>query len=118
MGQLSFRHIKEREYIRSEGALELHAGDLGKIILGVLLGGVIHEDVETPERTYGVLHDLLAEGLIADIAAHGDTAQALSFHHAARLLCVAVLAQVGDRHIGSFFGKGDGDSAADAAISS
>jgi hypothetical protein len=82
----------------------------------VLLGSVIDQDVEPSELTHGVLHDLLAEGLVTHITGHSNTPLACFFHQASSLLRVAVLAQIGDGHIGPFFGESDGHSAADAAI--
>jgi hypothetical protein len=116
VGQGGFRHVEEREDIRAEGALELRTSDLGDVVLGMLFGSIIDQDVELSKLTYGVLHDLLAEMFIAHIASHRDTAPAFFFHEGSGLLCVAMLAQVGDGHIGPFFGEGDGHSAADAAI--
>ena len=75
------------------------ASDHGNIVLGVLVGGVIDQDVEPSELMHHVPYDSLAEGLVAHIAGYDDTAPALFFHQASSLLRVAVLAQVHDRHI-------------------
>src|SRR5687768_1565487 len=99
MTERRFRHIEEGEDVRAEGALELLAGDVVKALLWVLLGGVIDQDIKPPERTYGVLHGLLAEALIADIASDRDTAPAFFFHAGLGLLRIAVLIEVDNDHI-------------------
>jgi hypothetical protein len=84
----------------------------------LLLGGIIDQDINPPERTHGVLHGLLAEAFIAHIAGNRHTTPALLLHTGLRLMRVVVLVQVYDGHIGPFFGEGDGHGAADATVSS
>src|SRR5712692_1297563 len=82
----------------------------------MLLAGVVDEYVEPAEAAQGVLDEATAETFIADIAGHQARGATLVLDQAFGLVGVAVLVQIGDRHLGALACEGDGDGAADAAV--
>ena len=85
----------------------------------LLLAGVVHEDVEPAEPVDGVLHELLAEGLVLDVAGQGHGLLARGLDEGDDLLRVLLLlGQVADGHVGSLARVGDGDGRADARVAS
>ena len=114
--QRGLGHEELAEDVGPERALELLGGDLLDRILGVLLGGVVDQDLEMPELVHRLADGIAAEGFVADVAGDGQAAAALLLDPLAGLGGVLVLVQVDDGDVGALAGEGDGDGAADAAV--
>src|SRR5688572_19618976 len=110
------RQIEHRKDVRSERTLELIGRDVRDLLLGMLLGRVVHEDVETTEILYDTSDRAFAERLVADVTRDKQAPATLLFHETLRLLRVIVLVQVDDADIGALFGERDRDRAPDAAV--
>jgi hypothetical protein len=82
----------------------------------MLFGGVVHEDVDLPQLTFGFRDSRPAESFLPDIARYEETLAALSFDQPPGFPRILVLVQVNDRHIGAFLRKQDGDGPADPAV--
>src|SRR5687768_7470837 len=108
--------IEHRKDVRSERALELLGRDVRDLLLWMLLGRVVHEDVEATETFYDTSHCALAERLVADVARDKQAPATVLLDETLRLLRVIVLVQVDDADISALFGKGDRDSAPDTAV--
>ncbi|MNE61988.1 hypothetical protein D3C80_1572400 [compost metagenome] len=55
-------------------------GDLGRRLIGPDGPGVVQGDVQPAEPLDRRLHQTLGQGLVADVAGHGDRATALSLY--------------------------------------
>ena len=108
-----------------EGRIDvgLHRGVeiLGRQILEVvaelLATGVVDQDIQPAQLRDGAFDHLLAEGLLAQIAGDGDGGAAIRADAGHDTVCIGLfVGQIGDGNIGTFAGKGDGRSRADAAV--
>ena len=82
----------------------------------MLLGGVVHQNVELSVLRCRLLDRLPAERLVADVPGDEQASPPFLLAFALRFLGVAVFVQVDDGDIRAFTGEGDGDGAADAAV--
>src|SRR5688572_20420986 len=82
----------------------------------MLLGRVVHKDVQRAEVVQRAGDCQLAEPLVADVARDRDTAAAVRFDEALRLSGVVVLVEVRDGNVGAFLGERDRDRATDPAV--
>ena len=82
----------------------------------MLLAGVVDEDVEPAELIDGLLHRLLAELLVADVAGNGDRLAPFLLDDLLGLGGVVMLAQIDDGDVRAFAREQRGDRAADAAV--
>lgn len=62
------RHVKVAENVRAKGAIELFVVDVLKRRLLVLVGCIIHEDMQPTELTHGTLDRVLADGRLSHVA--------------------------------------------------
>src|SRR5690606_22000128 len=67
--QGSLGHVEIAEQIGLEGLGQLFGGDVGEVLLDVLLGGVVDEDIELAELFDDLADHVVAEGLVGDVAA-------------------------------------------------
>nr|WP_276602852.1 hypothetical protein [Nannocystis pusilla] len=107
---------EHREDVGAEGADELRLVDVLELVLGVLLGGVVDEDVEAAEAIDDLADGVAAERAVADVAADRQTGAALFLDLGGGLAGVAVLAQIDDGDVGALAGEQHGGGAADAAV--
>ena len=110
------RHEEIAEDVRAEGAFELFGGDVFDAVLRVLLGGVVHENVEAAELFHGLVDNATADLFVADIARQQDAFSAMLLDALPRLLRIAIFLEIVDRHVGAFLGEGDRHRTADAAV--
>ena len=96
--------------------VELLLGELGQAFHLVLLGGVVHQDVEPAELLHRLLDAALAERLVADIARDLDGVAAFVFDQLDRFVGVLVLFKIDDRDVRALARHGDRGGAADAAV--
>src|SRR5688572_16797276 len=108
--------IEHRKDVRSERPLELLGRDVRDLLLGMLLGSVVDEDVETTETLCDTSDRALAERLVTDVTRDEQAPATLLLHETLCLLRVIVLVQVDDADIGALFGERDRDRAPDAAV--
>src|SRR4051812_10654767 len=113
----SFDHEEIRENVGAERLLQLFCTYVLDALLGVLFGGVIHQYVKAAKLAHRAGDRVAADVLVADIARDREEAPSRLFDEPACLLGIAVLVEVDDRYVSSFFGEGDGYSAPDAAVS-
>ncbi len=116
MRQRGLDHEEHREDVRLEGALQLLLGDVADVLVGVLLAGVVDEDVQPAKLLDGPPDHVVAMGLRPEVAGDGDGAAALALDDTLGLGRVVVLAQIGDRDVGALAGEQGGHRAADAAV--
>ena len=69
--------VELREDVRAKDTLELVGRNLGDRVVGRLVGGVVDEDVETPELFDRAGDDFAALLPLADVAGNGDAFPAL-----------------------------------------
>ncbi len=97
--------------------VELLRGDVVDRLLRGLTGSVDHQHVKTAELACGILHELVAEALVLQVARHR---QAFAFllpgdvQHLARV--GLLLRQVVDYHVGALAQESDDRGPADAGI--
>jgi hypothetical protein len=99
-----------------EGAFQLLLGDVPDVGVGVLLGGVVDQDVEAAELVEDLGHRGEAERLVADVAGDGDGAAAFRLDDALGLRGVVMLAKVKNADVGAFAGEERRHRPADAAV--
>ncbi len=71
-------HEELREDVGLESAAELRLGDVANVLVGMLLAGIVDEDVEVAERFDHLIDRALAECLAADVAGDEQAAPALA----------------------------------------
>ena len=100
-----------------EGPVELLVGDLEDVDLALLIGGIVHQQVQAAELLDGPAHDVFAGLLGTDVSRQGDGLAAGFLDQLDHFLSVGFFGRVVvDGHIRPFPGKGDGHGAADAAV--
>ena len=114
MRERSLGQIEHGGNIDREGAIPLLVGDLLRGLEGHLVGGVVDEHIDAPERVGGLAHQLAAMPGIGDVARHQQTLPPGLLDQALGLAGVFVLVQIGDEEVGAFAGKGQCDRPADA----
>ena len=85
-------------------------------LLRMLLGGVVHQDVEPAELFDRLLDGAPAKCLAADVAADQEALGAVLFDAALGFLGVLGFFEIDDRHVGAFAGEVQRHRAADAAV--
>ena len=88
-----FGHEKEAEDVGAECFGELLFGELGEALYLVLLGRVVHQNVEPPELFHCLPDAALAERLVTHIARDLDGVAAFVFDQLDRLVGVLVLSR-------------------------
>ena len=91
-------------------------GQLFEAVDVLLERGVVDEDVELAELLHRLLHRVLAEFRIGDIARQQNAAAAFLLDGPLGLLGVLVLVEIGDRDVGALARKEHGHRAADAGV--
>jgi hypothetical protein len=104
------------EDVGLEGAAQLRLGDVGDVLVGMLLAGIVHQHVDPAEFLDHLGNGLVAERLVADIAGDGQRLAALAANDPGGLRGVVMLAQIEDRDVGALARIERGDGAADAAV--
>jgi hypothetical protein len=116
MIERGFRKIKIGEDVRAERAFELFAGDLAEVVLRMLFGGVVDEDVQPAEFLHGVLDHVPAGRFPADIAGEREALAFFRFDEPLGFPRVLVFVQVSDGDVRAFPREQHRDGAADAAV--
>lgn len=116
VGQRLDGEVEEGEGVRAERPLHVLPRDILRLVHALLLGGVVHEDVELPERVERPVQDLPTEVGIPDVTGEREAATVGLPDPLGRVLGVLVLVEVGDGDVGALAGKGDGDRTADPTI--
>src|SRR5215203_4812929 len=116
MRQRRLGHEEIAEDVGSEGALDLLRRDLVDVLLRMLLGGVVDEDVEAAEAVDDLLDRLLAEAGVADVAGDGEAVAPLGLDEPLGLARVLALVQVHDGDVRALAGEQDRHGAADAGV--
>src|SRR6478609_5489110 len=109
-------HEEIAEDVGPEGLLELRFIDVAQVLLGMLLGGVVDEDIEPAPARDGLRHGIPAEILLADIAGDEQRLAAFGLDEPPGFFGVLVLFLVDDRHLRTLAREKDGAGAADAAV--
>ena len=86
------------------------------VLVGMLLAGIVDEDVDAAELGHHLLDRAIAEVLVAEIAGDGDRLAPLGLDDPLRLRRVVMLAQIEDGDVGALAREQGGDRAADAAV--
>jgi len=89
-------HVEIAEDIRPEGPFELLRRNFERLLHDMLLGGVVHQDVEPPEGLDRPGDGLLAKGLVADVASQREGLPALRLDEPNGFLRVVVLIEIDD----------------------
>src|SRR5215204_570121 len=116
MRQRRLGHEEIAEDVGSEGALDLLRRDLVDVLLRMLLGGVVDEDVEAAEAIDDLLDRLLAEAGVADVAGDGEAVAPLGLDEPLGLARVLALVQVHDGDVSALAGEQDRHGAGDAGV--
>src|SRR5215204_5043662 len=116
-----YRRLGEPEHrveVGFQDAVELLGGDVGYAArLHHLVGGVVNEDVYPLELVHGLLHDVLAVGLVPDVAGYPNRLPAGLLDHARRLLGVRLfLFEVGDQDVHALAREGERDGPSDTRV--
>src|SRR5437763_9359625 len=111
-----FHQEKHRENVRPKRPLKLFLGDLLDRILWMLLGRVIHHDVQPPELAQCLIDRPGTEFLVADVAVDKQTFATMLFDKLLGFFGVPVLFEVDNADVRALLGEGNCDSAADPAV--
>jgi hypothetical protein len=84
---------------------------------GVLLGGVVDQNIDFAELSRCSLHRSFAKLFAANIAGQQKTFAAFGFDQPLRFPGIAVLVEINHRDIRTFLGKKNGDGTANSTIS-
>src|SRR5262245_50166969 len=105
MGERSLREVEHPEDVRAERALGLLLRDLLQRLAGVLLRGVVDEDVELLQLLHRALDGLRAKRGRADVARLREGTAPLALDEARGLARVLVLLEIEDRDVGALGGE-------------
>jgi hypothetical protein len=109
-------HEEHAEDIGLKRPAKLVLVDVGDAFVGMLLAGIVDEDVELAELIEGLPDRLFTKLLVADVAGDGDRALAFLLDDLLRFGGVVVLAEINDRDVRTLAREQRRDTAADAAI--
>ena len=112
----SLRHEEHAEDVGLERPPQLVLVDVGDVLVGMLLAGIVDEDVEPAELLDRLPDGPFAELLVADVAGDRDRSAAFLLDDLLRLLRIVMLAQIKDCDVGAFAREQRGDGAADSAV--
>lgn len=119
MGKSVLGHVEEGVDVGSKGELPLLLGKILDILDHVLVGGVVDKDVDGTHLLEGRVDDLLAVLLLLEIALDQVALAAVCLNLLLGLLCIGLLdLEVGDQAVGALHGVQDGNSTANAGVSS
>src|SRR3546814_8688165 len=90
--------------------------DILKLLICHLVSGVVHENVNTPERFDRFVDDGAAMVGAADVAGNEHRLAPRLLDPARGLLCIVVFTEISDEHVCTFAGVSDRHCAADAAV--
>src|SRR6185369_14246068 len=113
--QRRLRQEEHPEDVGLERPLQLIFGDVADVLIGVLLAGIVDEDVEPAELFDGLSYGVLAELLVSNVARDGDGPATLTFDDLLRLRRIVMLAKIEDRDLRPLPSKQRGGSSADPA---
>ena len=108
--------VKVRKYIGSKGLFQLPACNVSNVVLGMLFGSVVHEDVETPQLLNRSCHHLFTRFFVADVAGQKQAFAAFLFDLAPCFFGILVFVEVTDGNVRSLFGEKNGDGSTCAAF--
>ena len=94
MGRAALCQEKSSINISAVGSIELLFGNVCKLLVGPLEGGVVDKDIEPAKFFNRSLDQLLAEGLLANVARHGYGLTTCSFDKPDRLLSILLLVSI------------------------
>ncbi|MNC19310.1 hypothetical protein D3C75_672400 [compost metagenome] len=110
--------IEHGENIGTERPLQLLRGDILNLVLRMLLGGIVDQDVEFAQTFHRFVDQILAECLHPDVTGNQNTLPALLLHLSFGLFGIGMLIQIRNDHIRTFLGKMNGNCTPDAAVAS
>jgi hypothetical protein len=113
-----FAKTEHRKHVYSISFLELLIGNVLKLVVTPLKGGIVHQDIDAAESIDRFLGNLLGYRSFADIARNKNRLTASFGDQTFRLLGILVFRKVGDSDIRSLSSKSEGYRPAYAAISS
>ena len=96
--------------------LDFFRRDLCDVVAGHLVGGVVDEHIEASELGVRLLDQALAVGSSLMSPGTSTAATARFLDEAGGLAGVVVFVEIGDKHVGTLAGEGDGNRTADAAV--
>jgi len=102
MWSRSLNHEKHTEDIGLECTPKLFFGDLGHILIGVLLAGIVDQHVNSTKGIYRAIDGILAKRLVADVSPDRDSLAAFGFHYLHGFLRVVVFQQIDDGNVRPF----------------
>ncbi len=100
------RHHEVAEDVGAEGPLDLGGRDLGEVLDLMLLGRVVHEDVEAAEFRDRALDRAAAEAFVADVARQREALPALGLDQADGFLRVLMLVEIDNQDAGALACEG------------
>src|SRR6185503_15538504 len=89
---------------------------VGDVLVGMLLAGIVDEQVESAELIDGLPDRTFAELLVADVAGDRDRPAPFLLDDLPGLGRIVVLAEIDDRDVRAFAGEQRRDRPADAAV--
>jgi hypothetical protein len=90
--------------------------NMPNMLVGMLLTGIVDQDVEPAELVDRLRHRAIAKRLVADVAGDRDCAPAFLADNLRGLGGIVMLAQIKNRDVRAFAREQGGDSATDAAV--
>jgi hypothetical protein len=80
MGEGRFRHVEERKNVSAKSPFELGGTYLFDLLLRMLFGSVINQDVQLPKFANRFLNGVVAKLFVTHISGHGQAAMVLICH--------------------------------------
>jgi hypothetical protein len=113
-----FAKTEHGEHVYPIGFLELLIGNVFKLVVTPLKGGIVHQDIDIAECIDRFLGDLLRYRPFADIARNQNRFTASLGNQTFRLLSILVFRKIRDSNIRSLSSESESDRSAYTAISS
>ena len=109
-------HVEHCEDVGLECAFELFDGDVGDVLVGMLLAGVVDQHVEPAPLVDHRLDQALAMPRVAQVASRKQSLAAFPLDRVGSHSRIVVFVEIGDRDLGAFAGEQDRSRAPDTAV--
>jgi len=116
MLQRCLGHVKVAVQVGSNRHVKVLDGQLFERARVLLKGGIVGDDINMAEVIHHLLHRVLAEVEISNVAAEDHTSSSLAFHGTCGFRRVLVLRQIDDGDIGALARQQDGHGPADTGV--
>src|SRR5688572_4772794 len=116
MRKRRFDEVKKRKHVGAKSLLQLFGGNLEDTVLGMLLRGIVDDDIEMLKAFDRLCHNLLARCFFSYISSDQQTFTPFFFNQPFSLFCVVMFIEIDNCNVSPFLCHSNCGCSADAAI--